>query len=229
MRARVYLPVGILFLAIVLRMIYGYGLVKNIADETDRIKFIQTLSVKEGKVNLPMGSSAIHHPVLVTYFTAIIYWLTDGSVYCLRIMFILLSAFGLMGLFFLTRELFGYRAAVIALFLGATDHYLISYAPEFLENVYLCLVPWFILAVFRAVELEKTSYWIVIGIIGGLGYMCFELFALLLLPISIIVFSSGRTVRILKTPQLYIGLAVFFLLASPNLLWNYSHHFVNFD
>lgn len=224
-----YLVAGLLIMAIALRLIYGYDLTKNIRDETNRLELIQTLSIQDGKVVLPMGSSVSHHPVLVTYLTAIVYWLTDGAIYGVRIVFILFSVFGLMGLFYLARELFGYRVAIFALFLGATDHYLISYAPEFLENVYLCLVPWLMLAVFRAVELDKENYWIVIGIIGGLGYMCFELFALLVIPIIIIAFSSGKTLKIVSTPQLYIGLVVFALIGSPNFFWNYNHHFVNYS
>ena len=226
---KAYLVIGLLALAVILRMIYGYDLTKNVTDESNRLTLIQTLSIQDDKFNLPMGSAVFHHPLLVTYVTALCYWLMDGSIYGIRMVFILFSIFGLTGLFYLTRELFGYRAAVLALFLGTVDHYLISYAPEFLEPVYLCLVPWFILAAYRAIELERPNYWIMIGLIGGLGYMCQELFALLAIPIIIFAFSSGKATKMLKTPQLYIALVVFFFVIAPSLIWNFYHDFVNIN
>ena len=221
------LVICLLLLATGLRMIYGYDLIKNPLEESQRIEFIKRFSVQPGKINLPMGNAVSQHTVLSAYITALGYWLSGGSVYGIRIIYVLLSVFGLLGLFYLTRELFGYRAAIVALFLGTVDHHLISYAPDFSEPVYLCLVPWLILSVYRAVQLERANYWIIIGVIGGLGYMCSEIFLLLALPIVLTILFSGKASTVFKTPRFYIAWLVFFLIILPSLVWNYNHQFVN--
>lgn len=224
---RRYLFINLIILAITLRMIYGYGLEKKIKDESTHLNFAKTISIKPGMLNLPMGNTFTHHPVLVSYITAVGYWVFNGSIYGIRTIYIIFSVFGLMGLYHLTLELFGYRPAIIAFFLAAVDHHLISYAPELLEPVYLCLVPWALLFLFRAVELQQENYWILLGVVFGVGYLCSEIFLLMGFPVIIVILSSSNTVKILKNPKVYVAAAVFFLLILPSLIWNYTHQFAN--
>ncbi len=222
-----YLVFFLLLAATILRMTYGYGLVKKIADERKHLEVSRKISVQGGKVFLPLGSAKTHHPVLTSYITAVSSWLVGGSTYGIRVVYILLSVFGLLGLFCLCRELFGYRAAIIALFFGSVDHHLISYAPEFLEPVYLCLVPWTLLILYRAVEQDQENGWILLGGLMGVGYMCSEIYLLMGIPILFFVFSSGKVARIFQSSRLYIAMAVCVLIILPHLLWSCQHEASN--
>lgn len=220
---RLYAVILLLLTATILRLIYGHGLIKKFGDEQKHLSFSRSISVQAGKIYLPLGSTSTHHPVLTSYITAISAWLAGGSIYGIRVVYILFSVFGLLGLFYLCRELFGSRAAVIALFLGAFDHHLISYAPEFLEPVYLCLVPWVLLLFYKAVAQKQENYWILLGFLMGLGYLCSEIFLLLGIPILFFTLFSGKAGDIFRSSRPYTAVVLFLLIISPYFIWNYQH------
>ncbi len=224
--AGIYLPIFILLLAAVLRMIYGYNLPLNV-DEQKHLEFARTISLKPDHFNLPMGSRVSNHPILSSYITALANWAGNNSVYFIRCVFIGFSLFGLAGLFQLARTLFGFRVANIALLFAALDHHLISYAPVFLEPVYFCLVPWLILAVYKAVTLEQNRQWLLIGLYCGIGYQCSEIFILQALPTCIYVVYSRQITRVLKTREFYLAVILFVLIILPNLIWNFNNQAAN--
>ncbi len=223
---RCYLPICLIIAAVGLRMIYGFDLPLN-ADEEVRIVYARTLSLSADHFNMPLGDRRTNHPILSAYIVALANWLGQGSIHVVRIVFIVIHTLGLVGLFYLARLLFGYRTANIALLLAGLDHHLISYAPVFLEPVYLCLVPWVILATYKSVALDQYRHWLLLGLCLGIGYQCSEIFILLSLGISIYVFYNRKAAHALKTREVYLALFIFFLLLVPNIIWNISSQAVN--
>jgi len=223
---KLYLPIFIILIALLLRLTYGYNRPVN-EDETEHLECARTISLHPDTFHLPLGNQVTNHTILSVYITAVADTIGGHSVYFIRISFILLSIFGLVGLFKLSALLFGYRAANFALILAALDHHLISSAPVFLEPVYLCLVPWFILTIYKAVALEQHRHLLTAGILFGLGYQCSEIFSLLCLPTFLYVLFSGKAGSICKNKMFYWTLLIVFCLIMPNLIWNINSRSVN--
>lgn len=225
-RQRWFVPLVLLVLGFTMRMIYGWDLPRNF-DERGHLEFARTISLEPDNLHLPLGSGKTNHPVLVVYVIALADWLGGGSTYFIRTVFILLSLVGLAGLFLLTRELFGWRAGCLALALGALDHHLIQTAATFLEPVYLWLVPWLLLAFYRAAVQQRPRWWLLVGLLFGIGYQFSEVMLLLVPGLTLFVLLSRRLVRILKTPYLYAGVGVFLVFFIPHLAWNMAHGSAN--
>lgn len=130
------ITLSIVLVALLIRMVYAYDLTPNL-DEEEKMAFARTISLDPDTFNLPFGDRISNHTVLSSYITAFGNWLGDGSIYVIRLVFILISLMGVAGLFQLTTALFGHRAANIAILIAALDHFLISSSVSFLEPVYL--------------------------------------------------------------------------------------------
>jgi len=216
----------ILLAAFVLRLTYAHNLPLN-QDEMDHLELAKTISLSPDHLNLPLGNQVTNHPILSTYIIAFGNWLGKGSIFTIRAIFIIISLWGMIGLFTLAQNFFGYRTAVIALLLASFDHHLITYAPVFLEPVYLCLVPWVILSIYKIVTLDNSRHWLLIGIFFGLGYQCSEIFLLLLMGMSFYIISSRKTGRVLQSGNFYLSVLIFLLLVSPHIIWNINNQAVN--
>ena len=218
-------PAVLLLAAFVLRALYAWQLPLNI-DEQSHLVLAREISLHPDHFNLPLGSGVTNHPLLAVYLAALFDWVGGGSIYFIRLMFSAISLLGLAGLFVLTGRMFGRTAGLMALFLGAADHHLISKSVLMLEPVYLCLVPWTLLAFYRALA-GRRGDWLLVGLLFGLGYFISEVFLLLVLPLTLYAVVTRRMVRLLKTPQLYVGVGIFVLLAAPHVLWNLAHQAPN--
>ena len=211
---------AILLAAMCLRMVYAHGL-PVIYDERHYIDVASTISLWPGTFHVPLGSRQMDHPILSVYLTALGLWIGGGSTLFVRFLYILTSAVGLIGMFRLTQVLFGYRAALVALTLAAIDRHLVTSAVYMLEPVYLALVPWTLLAMYRCVTLENRRSWIVLGILAGVGYLVSEIFLILGAPFVLYVLMTGKLLRVLRSPWAWAGAGVLALFIAPNVVWGY--------
>jgi len=227
-RLRIGAVLVVLVIAATLRLIYADGLPLNL-DESTHKELAAACSLRPATFNLPLGSRQTNHPLLTVYVIALGMWAGDGSVFFVRLVFVLFSLFGLVGLFYLTRMLFGFRAGLLALAIAAVDRHLITYAPVMLEPVFLCLVPWTLLAMHKALETQHKRYWLFLGLIFGVGYQFSELFMVLVAPFGVCVVLRGRIRQVLKNPAMYIAAGIFLLCISPTLIWNLANDANNYE
>jgi len=77
-----------------------------------------------------------------------------------------------------------------------------------------------------AVEREKTVYWVLLGIAGGLGFLAKYSMALFF-PLGIIYILLKKP-ELFKTFKPYLATVVAFTFTLPVLYWNYLHGWVSF-
>ena len=85
---------------------------------------------------------------------------------------------------------------------------------------------WFLSAywLIRLVKSENPKYWYYLGITAGLGFMTKYSIVFFLVALGIaFIFSPHR--RWFTTKHPYIALGIAFLIALPNLFWQYQHNF----
>jgi hypothetical protein len=76
----------------------------------------------------------------------------------------------------------------------------------------------------RIIQTENTKLWVWFGVLAGFG---------LENKYSMLIFGTGLVLglvltperRLLRSPWLWVGGAIAFLIFLPNLLWNIQHHF----
>jgi hypothetical protein len=88
---------------------------------------------------------------------------------------------------------------------------------------------WVLLAycVVRLLRSENPRWWLAIGLFAGLGVM--TKYAILFYIAGILGgFLLTRAGRYLRSPYFFAALALTFLIALPNLLWQIHHHFISY-
>ncbi|MBN1675423.1 MAG: glycosyltransferase family 39 protein [Kiritimatiellae bacterium] len=219
--------VKVLFaLAVGLRLVYAFRLPLS-PDEHNMLHIASRISLNPGHLHLPLGSNLTVHPLMAAYLTALGLWAGRGSVFAVRLVFILLSTVGLAGILQLTKRLFGMRAAVIALGLAAVDRYLIAYAPVFIETAGLFLVPWILLFTDRALAENRSWQWLALGALFGIAYLFYEIYLLLLVPFAVCAALRRKWRAVVTNPAVYLGAAAFAVLTLPSLLWELTHESAN--
>lgn len=77
-----------------------------------------------------------------------------------------------------------------------------------------------------AVEKERTFYWLLLGIFGGLGFLSKYSMALFF-PLSVIYIALKKP-NLFRTFKPYLAMLIGFLFTLPVLYWNYLYHWVSF-
>ena len=81
----------------------------------------------------------------------------------------------------------------------------------------------------RAQETNRWHFWLLAGIVGGLGLL--SKYTFILFPAAFLLYallsSQGRL--ILANPRFWFACALAIGLLLPNLWWNYNHDFISFQ
>jgi len=80
---------------------------------------------------------------------------------------------------------------------------------------------------YKAVEEEKTVYWLALGVAGGLGFLAKYSMAFFF-PLGLIYIAVRGKLKLFKTPLPYLAMGIGFLFTLPVLWWNYQHGWVSF-
>jgi 4-amino-4-deoxy-L-arabinose transferase-like glycosyltransferase len=85
-----------------------------------------------------------------------------------------------------------------------------------------------LLALYRAIFLNKNIYWIWFGLLMGLSFD--SKYTALLLPVGLLGFLllSNQYRKKLLSPWLWMGLIISVAAAAPVIIWNHQHAFVSF-
>jgi|GEM_PF-1666307 len=166
----------------------------------------------------------MNQPILTVHIVALANLLGGGSVFIIRLVFVLISMLGLVGLFFLVMSFFGRRAAIIALIIGSLDRYLVCCAPRMVDkSVIIAIVPWVILQFHMCANSVRKRDWLVLGILFGIGYNIYPLILLLLPPFFFYLLVYPRFRKALAAPPPYLALGVLIILMLPHLIWDIRH------
>jgi len=214
--------IALLFFAMLLRLVYAHGLPLNY-DEALQLPVAQRISLGPDTFYLPYGNPGSPHPVGILYLMAFGDWIGGGSVFVVRFVFIALSLFGLCGLYLLCRTCLGDTAAMIALILASIDRYLVTMSSTLLGPASIFLVPWVLLAMIYCTRRGKVRDWLVLGLLCGLGWNCYQLFMLMPLIFFVYLLWCRKLLCVLKQCRPYFAAAVFAVSIIPHLLWNFTH------
>ena len=78
----------------------------------------------------------------------------------------------------------------------------------------------------RAVDSDRAGWWLFTGLMAGLGLLSKYTIAALAVGLLLALLAEPRWRRLLRSPRLWLGLAVALLVWSPNLWWLAEHRFV---
>ena len=171
------------------------------------------------------------HPPMVALTAALGLMITDSfTSFSLRFGALILYIFSLLLIYDIVLKISNDKAARISLILG-------SIIPYFLVGMGAFVIPdnafgfFMLLFIWSLVKLRLTSndkYFLLTGVSLGFAFLS-KYHAVLLLGglfILLIFYKDWR--RYLKSPYLYFGLILSFLIFSPNIYWNYQHNWVSY-
>lgn len=213
--ARIAVLAVILLVAAALRVVYAIGLPMS-GDEAGHLLLARQISLRPGEFHLPLDSPMSGHALGVVYVTAVADWALGDSLLGIRVVFIALHLFGLIGLYRLGATLFGHRVGLLALLLAAVDRHLTASAPIFLESpTVLVIAPWAILQMYRSVTRGALRDWLLTGLLFGVGIWISTLFVVMLLPFGLFILVTGHLKQVLAARSMYAGLALMFVIVLP--------------
>ncbi|MDC1096529.1 glycosyltransferase family 39 protein [Pelagibacteraceae bacterium] len=174
--------------------------------------------------NLDWGYSK--HPPLSAIAVEFFYHMfgsQDWAYYLLSQIFVVLSLFVVWKF---AQEFFKNKTYSFLAVLLLESIYFYNYTtPEF--NVYVCELPFFALSVlfcWKAVQNNRLSNWLLLGLFAGLGVLSHYLFSYLLVAISIFLFYMIIKKKI--DFRCLISLVSFFLVLLPHLIWIVENDYV---
>lgn len=166
----------------------------------------------------------VDHPPLSILLLKMIRFFLGDSLFAIRLLPVLSSGLFVFGTGMLAKELGGKKFALILAAIAAMapigNFFLYSvYSMNFLDHVFWLALMFIVL---RIIKTGEPKYWIVFGVVAGLGlqnkisvlFICFGIAAGILL-------TDQR--KHLKHKQLWLGAAIAGLLFLPYILWNMTH------
>jgi Dolichyl-phosphate-mannose-protein mannosyltransferase len=130
----------------------------------------------------------------------------------------------------MTRELGGRRSAQLVAALAVAIGPVAVISGALFQYVAFDYLWWVVIAwlMIRLLRSEDPRWWLAIGAAAGLGMMTKYTIGVMVLAIGgALVVTPSR--RYLKSPWLWAGAALAFLIFLPNLLWQMQHRFISLD
>jgi 4-amino-4-deoxy-L-arabinose transferase-like glycosyltransferase len=182
------------------------------------IPLSKTISFAPGNLHLPLRGE--NHPALPAYVVKVSSLIFGTSQLGYRGLHILLGLLTVCAVYSLTRQWYGVGAARwAAVFLAFNEYYLnvSSRATAHVPN--LLLVTGAVYAFSRFLATERAIYLYAAGASAGFAFYCKESTGLLL-PVFALTILISKYRRWLFKPHLYLAVAIYALIISPDVLWN---------
>jgi 4-amino-4-deoxy-L-arabinose transferase-like glycosyltransferase len=182
------------------------------------IPLSKTISFDPSHLHLPLRGE--NHPALPAYVVKISSLLFGTSRLGYRGMHLLLGLLTVVMVYGMTRQWYGPGAARwAAAFMAFNEYYLnvSSRATAHVPN--LLFVTGAVYAFSRFLATERPRYLYLAGASVGLAFYCKESTALLLPVFALTVLLSKYRHWLLR-PQIYLAIAIYFLVISPDIVWN---------
>ena len=182
------------------------------------IPLSKTISFDPAHLHLPLRGE--NHPALPAYVVKISSVLFGTSRLGYRGMHLLLGLLTIVMVYGMTRQWYGPGAARwAAAFMAFNEYYLnvSSRATAHVPN--LLFVTGAVYAFSRFLATERPRHLYLAGASVGLAFYCKESTALLL-PVFALTILVTKYRQWLLRPQLYLAIAIYFLVISPDIVWN---------
>lgn len=167
------------------------------------------------------------HPPLAAWSSELVYAAFGSANWAYYALSQTLIAAAFAGVWLLTRDIAGRRAALVAVVLLALTHYTTYATPRFNPNtVQFALWAWTMALFWRALTRDSLAWWALTGIAAGLGLLAKYSIGVLLATLLAYLLLSPAGRRHFGRPGLYLGLAACLLVIAPHLLWLVQNDFV---
>lgn len=172
-----------------------------------------------------LGWGYMEVPPMIALFSKLAYIL-GGSVFAIRLFPALVGAITLVLIGFLVKSLSGKTWAILIACLG------FIFSPAYLgsntlfQPVSFNQFFWFLTAflLVKIVQTQNPKYWYYLGLAAGLAFLTkYSIVFYLLSLLLALLISKHRKVFLSKYPYIACGIA--FVIALPNLLWQYNMGF----
>jgi 4-amino-4-deoxy-L-arabinose transferase-like glycosyltransferase len=187
-------------------------------EENTAIPISKTISFEPGNLHLPLRGE--NHPALPAYVVKASSTLFGTTHLGYRSMHVLLGLVTIVLVYALTRQAYGpVPARWAAAFLAFNEYYLnvSSRATAHVPN--LLLVAGAVYAFSRFIATERVIHLYAAGASAGLAFYCKESTGLLL-PVFALTLLIGKHRRWLLSPHLYLAVATYVLVITPDIAWN---------
>jgi 4-amino-4-deoxy-L-arabinose transferase-like glycosyltransferase len=182
------------------------------------IPLSKTISFEPGSLHLPLRGE--NHPALPAYVVKVSSALFGTTPLGYRLMHVLLGLVTIALVYRLTRQWYGPVPARWAAALLAFNEYYLNVSSRATAHVpNLLLVTGAVYAFSRFLATERAIYLYAAGASAGLAFYCKESTGLLL-PVFFVTLLISTHRRWLMRPQVYLAVAIYALVISPDVLWN---------
>ncbi len=154
----------------------------------------------DGTLTEVEGGAADVHPLL--YYLSLNGWMQifGQDPFAVRLYSVLIGVLSVGAVFLLARDWFGDRTALVAALITAVAPFHIQYSQETrmyaLMGLILTLATW---VYWRAWHRDRVGYWLLFGVLAGIGMYVQQLAALFLLALGLLPFVARDRARIAKT------------------------------
>jgi 4-amino-4-deoxy-L-arabinose transferase-like glycosyltransferase len=187
-------------------------------EDNTAIPISETISFAPGNLNLPLRGE--NHPALPAYVVKVGSSLFGTSRLGYRLMHVLLGLAIVAAIFRLTREWYGLVPARWAAALLTFNEYYLNVSSRATAHVpTLLLVTGAVYAFSRFLATDRAIYLYAAGASTGLAFYCKESTGLLL-PVFLLTLLFTRHRRALLRPHVYLAVALYALIISPDVMWN---------
>jgi 4-amino-4-deoxy-L-arabinose transferase-like glycosyltransferase len=160
------------------------------------------------------------HPPLAAWSSELVHAVFGSASWAYYALSQAFIAAAFAGVWLLTRDIAGRRAALVAVVLLALTHYTTYAAPRFNPNtVQFAFWAWTTALFWRAVTRDRAAWWGLTGLAAGLGLLAKYSIGVLLATLLAYLLLSPAGRRHFARPGLYLGLAACLLVIAPHLLW----------
>ncbi len=176
-----------------------------------------------------LALSYYDHPPAIAYILRFFTVVFGKKVFVLKLADSLITLLSVISFYKLARLFLSNHAAqkAIILLLSTLMITLLSLVstPDVPLILFWCLS---LIALYHAVFLEKSLYWILAGIMMGLSFD--SKYTGLFLPAGVLLFllMSSKYRKLLLSPWVWLGMAFFIITISPVIIWNVQNNFASF-
>jgi 4-amino-4-deoxy-L-arabinose transferase-like glycosyltransferase len=182
------------------------------------IPLSRTISFDPANLHLPLRGE--NHPALPAYVVKVSSILFGTSRLGYRGMHVLLGLLTVVLIYAMTRQWYGHSAARWAAAFMAFNEYFFNVSSRATAHVpNLLFVTAAVYAFSRFLMTERPGYLYAAGASAGLAFYCKESTALLL-PVFALTLLVSKRRQWLFRPQVYVACATYFLVISPDIIWN---------
>ncbi len=219
-------PLGLLLLLGSLLRLYFSSIVGLNPDDSLRLTMVQMISFDPQHLYLPYWAHGL--PLVGVYLLKLSHLLFGDSVLLLRLPWILAGVLTLFILYRLVDQALGHPQAILATFLLAVDQFHLTWTRTFYPEILVITAQAAFLTLLWKILCHPASplpWFLLLGLLGGIGYHTKKLFLLTLLGSALYLLITGPLPQAKLPPKskLLLTVSMLLLLILPAVVWETFH------